>query len=113
MSIKLIAVDMDGTFLDDEIKYNKERFMKQYRELKARGIKFVVASGNPYYQLKSFFPSIENEIAFVAENGAYIVDSGQELFSGEMSKETIKKIIMHLKCYLFMIKSLHIKTIQK
>ncbi|MES9688986.1 HAD hydrolase family protein, partial [Bacillus sp. JJ353] len=49
MSIKLIAVDMDGTFLDDEIKYNKERFMKQYRELKARGIKFVVASGNPYY----------------------------------------------------------------
>ncbi|MEC1448631.1 HAD hydrolase family protein [Bacillus haynesii] len=67
MSIKLVAVDMDGTFLDDEMKYNKDRFMKQYRELKAQGIKFVVASGNQYDQLKSFFPSIENEIAFVAE----------------------------------------------
>ncbi|MCY8670840.1 Cof-type HAD-IIB family hydrolase [Bacillus haynesii] len=93
MSIKLVAVDMDGTFLDDEMKYNKERFMKQYRELKTRGIKFVVASGNQYDQLKSFFPSIENEIAFVAENGAYVIDSGKEIFSGEMSKETIKKVI--------------------
>ncbi len=36
MSIKLIAVDMDGTFLNDEMAYNKERFMNQYRELKAR-----------------------------------------------------------------------------
>lgn len=27
MSIKLIAVDMDGTFLNDEMAYNKERFM--------------------------------------------------------------------------------------
>lgn len=66
MSIKLIAVDMDGTFLDDDMKYNNDRFMKQYHELKARGIKFVVASGNQYDQLKSFFPSIKNEIAFVA-----------------------------------------------
>lgn len=59
MSIKLIAVDMDGTFLDDEMKYNKDRFMKQYRELKARGIKFVVASGNQYDQLKSFFHQLK------------------------------------------------------
>jgi hydroxymethylpyrimidine pyrophosphatase-like HAD family hydrolase len=33
--------------------------MNQYRELKARGIKFAVASGNQYAQLTSFFPEIE------------------------------------------------------
>ncbi|WP_396278730.1 HAD hydrolase family protein, partial [Bacillus paralicheniformis] len=99
MSIKLIAVDMDGTFLDDDMKYNNDRFMKQYHELKARGIKFVVASGNQYDQLKSFFPSIKNEIAFVAENGAYVIDSGKEIFSGEMSKETIKKVIDVIEKY--------------
>ncbi|EEC7472080.1 HAD family hydrolase, partial [Escherichia coli] len=27
MSIKLIAVDMDGTFLSDQKTYNRERFM--------------------------------------------------------------------------------------
>ncbi|WP_458117481.1 HAD hydrolase family protein [Bacillus sp. PK6-026] len=99
MSIKLIAVDMDGTFLDDDMKYNNDRFMKQYHELKARGIKFVVASGNQYDQLKSFFPSIKNEIAFVAENGAYVIDSGKEIFSDEMSKETIKKVIDVIEKY--------------
>lgn len=57
MRIKLIAVDMDGTFLSDQKTYNRERFMAQYRQMKERGIRFVVASGNQYYQLISFFPN--------------------------------------------------------
>jgi hydroxymethylpyrimidine pyrophosphatase-like HAD family hydrolase len=48
MSVKLIAVDMDGTFLDDQKKYNKTKFLSQYQQLKERSIKFVVASGNQY-----------------------------------------------------------------
>lgn len=55
MSIKLIAVDMDGTFLSDQKTYNRERFMAQYQQMKAQDIRFVVASGNQYYQLISFF----------------------------------------------------------
>ncbi len=84
---------MDGTFLNDEMAYNKERFMNQYRELKARGIHFAVASGNQYAQLISFFPEIGNEIAFVAENGAFVVNAGKELFAGKMSEDTIKAVI--------------------
>ena len=57
MGIKLIAVDMDGTFLSDNKTYNRERFMAQYHQMKARGIRFVVASGNQYYQLISFSPN--------------------------------------------------------
>ena len=77
MSIKLIAVDMDGTFLSDQKTYNRERFMAQYQQMKAQGIRFVVASGNQYYQLISFFPEIANEIAFVAENGGWVVSEGK------------------------------------
>lgn len=29
--------------------------MAQYQQMKAQGIRFVVASGNQYYQLISFF----------------------------------------------------------
>lgn len=54
MSIKLIAVDMDGTFLSDQKTYNRDRFMVQYQQMKRQGIRFVVASGNQYYQLISF-----------------------------------------------------------
>lgn len=55
MSIKIIAVDMDGTFLNDQMSFDRKRFSAQYSQLKERGIKFVVASGNQYYQLISFF----------------------------------------------------------
>ena len=74
MSVKVIVTDMDGTFLNDAKTYNQPRFMAQYQELKKRGIKFVVASGNQYYQLISFFPELKDEISFVAENGALVYD---------------------------------------
>lgn len=86
MSVKLIAVDMDGTFLSDEKTYHRERFLKQYARMKAQGIRFVVASGNQYYQLISFFPEIAHEIAFVAENGGWVVNAGEDVFNGELTQ---------------------------
>ncbi|MFO5769796.1 HAD hydrolase family protein, partial [Klebsiella pneumoniae] len=71
MSIKLIAVDMDGTFLSDAKTYNRPRFLAQYQRMREQNIRFVVASGNQYYQLISFFPEIAHQIAFVAENGGW------------------------------------------
>lgn len=34
MTVKVIVIDMDGTFLDDAKKYDHARFMAQYQELK-------------------------------------------------------------------------------
>lgn len=91
--IKMIAVDMDGTFLDEHKTYNKTRFLRQYQQLKARNIRFVVASGNQYFQLISFFPEIRDEIAFVAENGAYVVDRGETLFCGQLSSAHRQRVL--------------------
>lgn len=96
MSIKLIAVDMDGTFLSDQKTYNRERFLAQYQQMKAQDIRFVVASGNQYYQLISFFPEIANEIAFVAENGGWVVSEGKDVFNGELSKDAFTTVVEHL-----------------
>ncbi len=46
--------------------------MAQYQQMKAQGIRFVLASGNQYYQLISFSLA-GDEIAFVAENGGWVV----------------------------------------
>ena len=96
MSVKLIAVDMDGTFLSDAKTYNRPRFLAQYARMKAQGIRFVVASGNQYYQLISFFPEIAHEITFVAENGGWVVSEGEDVFNGELSKahfETVANVL--------------------
>lgn len=96
-AVKMVAVDMDGTFLDNQKQYDRPRFMRCYEEMKARGIKFVVASGNQYYQLKSFFPAVASEIAFVAENGAWVLDGEEELFCGAFSRPDVRAVLETLQ----------------
>ena len=96
MSVKVIVTDMDGTFLNDAKTYNQPRFMAQYQELKKRGIEFVVASGNQYYQLISFFPELKDEISFVAENGALVYEHGKQLFHGELTRHESRIVIGEL-----------------
>ncbi|USE36229.1 Cof-type HAD-IIB family hydrolase [Endozoicomonas sp. SCSIO W0465] len=91
--IKLIAVDMDGTFLKDNKTYNRERFLEQFKALKARGIRFVVASGNQYYKLRSYFEGIDaGDIAYVAENGGYVHDGQQALFVADIAVATLNRV---------------------
>lgn len=54
MTIKMIAVDMDGTFLNDQKEYNVFRFNQLFKVMQEKNIKFVVASGNQYFQLRNF-----------------------------------------------------------
>lgn len=63
MTVKILAVDMDGTFLNSKKQYNKARFLKQYEQLKQNNIHFVVASGNQLAKLITYFPEISHEIA--------------------------------------------------
>jgi Cof subfamily protein (haloacid dehalogenase superfamily) len=77
--LKLICVDMDGTFLNHDMTYNRQRFERLRTIMNQRGIKFAVASGNQYEQLKSFF-SNPDELIYIAENGTYIKDQHEVLF---------------------------------
>ncbi len=92
MDIKLIAVDMDGTFLTTKNTYDRELFKKFYNWFKARGGKFVVASGNQYFQLKSFFEDYQDELIYVAENGALIIDNQEEIHCSIIDKEVAMSI---------------------
>ena len=96
MSVKLIAVDMDGTFLNDNKEYNRARFAELYAQMKEQGIRFVVASGNQYFQLISFFPEIAHEISFVADNGGWVVSEEKDIFNGELTKQQFNTVIDHL-----------------
>lgn len=95
--IKIIAVDMDGTFLNDNKTYDRERFQAQLLALKARGIRFVVASGNQYYRLREYFAGIDcNDIAYVAENGGYVHDGEQELYVADIPGDIMARVYSFL-----------------
>lgn len=86
--IKLIATDMDGTFLTDD-KRMPEGVDAVLAELKKKGIRFVVASGRQYPSLAKHFPNHLDDIVFVAENGAFVLEKQQELFSFQMKPEDV------------------------
>lgn len=99
MAIKLIAVDMDGTFLDSHKKYDRKRFEYLLDLMDEKGIRFVCASGNQLSKLESYFDSLTDRITFVAENGAYIVTGNEVLFSAAIPKEIVQKGIDALQAY--------------
>lgn len=92
MAIKMIVTDLDGTFYHKDLSYDKERFNRLYKQMKEHDIRFVVASGNQYYQLISFFDQ-RDEMTFVSENGGYIVKEGKELFSVKIKDDTFHKVL--------------------
>ena len=70
--IKLMATDMDGSFLRDDMTYDEAQFALLYQQLQLRGVRFVIASGNQYFQLKSFFKDYPE--FFVANGDNLVVD---------------------------------------
>ncbi|MEG1582820.1 MAG: Cof-type HAD-IIB family hydrolase [Cetobacterium sp.] len=90
--IRLIVTDMDGTFLNDEKKFSNE-FWDIYEKLEQKNIKFVVASGRQYQNLRKNFEKIKDRIIFIAENGSYVVENEKELYSRVLSEDLIKKYV--------------------
>ena len=91
--IKLVAVDIDGTFVRSDYTYDISRFKRILSRMENAGCNFVVASGNQYYQLRDLFPGYCDELSFVAENGAFVKDRGELVLTADMPKETVDRII--------------------
>lgn len=91
--IKLVAVDVDGTFVRHNYTYDRTRFERILERMNATGAHFVVASGNQYYQLRDLFPNHHEHLAFVAENGAFVKDRSELIFTADMPKSTVDYVI--------------------
>ena len=90
--IKIIFSDMDGTLLTSEGKL-PEGFNKIIAELKKRGVIFSPASGRQYFALLKSFNQYEDEFIFLAEGGAFVMRSGEEIYSQAMPKKIALEVI--------------------
>ena len=86
--IKLIVSDMDGTLLNDEKQIDK-RIYDLLPKMREEGIRFVVASGRQYPSLARDFQEHLPEITVIAENGAFVVQDGKELYFKGMNEKQI------------------------
>ena len=90
--IKLIATDMDGTFLNDHHEM-PENFESIFERMEEKGIIFCAASGRQYYNLLELFHGMKERMLFIAENGTYVVHKGKELFSKTIERKTAYRLV--------------------
>lgn len=87
-SIKLVVTDLDGTLLDEKGQLTEEN-RRIIIKLKEKGIKFVIATGRPYFTLSTVLKSwqLDGYIdAIIANNGLELVVSNGPRFEGSMLK---------------------------
>lgn len=96
--IRLIATDMDGTFLNSQKEYDKS-FFPLFEKMKDNDIKFVIASGNQFYHLYNQMLPISDDLYFIAENGAFITKGKDILYSFSLEHKFIKLITDILENY--------------
>jgi hypothetical protein len=96
MGIKLIAVDMDGTLLDDD-KNISLRNKESIQEAIKTGIVVMLASGRAFAGVKRYADYLDLKVPLVIYNGAAVIESkSQKVFYEKPIKiETARSIIRY------------------
>lgn len=94
---KAVAVDMDGTFMTDDLTYDHARFEKVLTKLKANGIHFIVSSGRPLPRLKRDFKEYLDRIDMISDNGAILVQDNQIISSHILTKNAGRRLLAFLQ----------------
>ena len=101
MAIKLMATDMDGTFLDKKSQYDAERLRKLLAQAKEKGIYFVVASGRAVQSLKEVFADFQDQVIFLGENGTVVEYKGKTLYEEIMPRDLYLTIVEKIRASHF------------
>jgi len=94
MSLKLLAVDLDGTLLRDD-KTVSERNAEALAKLRAQGVYIIVSTGRAWPGARKYVQMIGQDIPVITSNGGMIVESGTEeiLFRCDLEPETASMVL--------------------
>jgi Cof subfamily protein (haloacid dehalogenase superfamily) len=94
VGINLVAIDLDGTLLNDSKKIS-DRTAMALRELPARGIKVIIASARPPRSVRHIYRQLKLDTWQINYNGALIWDepSGKAVFHHPIPAILARQII--------------------
>ena len=90
-TIRLVASDMDGTFLDEH-DCVPEGALDLVLRLRDAGIRFVASSGRRYDTLHELFAPVTDCMDFVASNGAQVIVEGELVDLEVFSHAAVKRL---------------------
>lgn len=92
--IKLVAIDMDGTLLNDQLEVGT-RTKKKINELVQKGIYVILATGRTFKAAQHYAIDLELNVPIITYNGALIKNVITEgiIYSSKLDVDTAKKVI--------------------
>ncbi|WP_344073516.1 Cof-type HAD-IIB family hydrolase [Microbacterium sediminicola] len=90
--IRLVAVDMDGTLLDENGRV-PEGLWPLLDVMAARGIHFAPASGRQYATLRREFGARGDAMVYIAENGTLVMRGDVEISSEPMDRAFVDGLV--------------------
>ncbi len=92
--IKIIVSDLDGTLLPKGCQQLEPTTITLIKELiNKHHILFVAASGRQYSNIRRMFEPIQDQIAYICENGSLVVYQGEVLYKRSIAKELAKEVL--------------------
>ena len=88
LMVRLIASDLDGTLLQNGTKEISKEAVYYIKKLYDYGVVFAAARGRQYPNIRRLFSEVENEIAYICENGALVKYQGKTLSKTYMDRKT-------------------------
>ncbi|MCH4169071.1 MAG: Cof-type HAD-IIB family hydrolase [Streptococcaceae bacterium] len=97
--IQLIASDMDGTLLDDQMSISPKN-AEMIKTAQAEGIKFLVATGRSFAEAEPTVSKAGIKCNYITSNGAQIFDAdGNNIFSLEIEHQRTFQAMAILRKY--------------
>lgn len=91
--MKLIASDLDGTLLQPHSKEVPDRLFPYIKKYSESGGLFVAASGRQYANLRRLFAPVQDDIAYICENGCLVIYKDTILYHAHMPRSTGEEIL--------------------
>ena len=116
---KLVALDMDGTMLNEKRMLN-DRVKYSIKKVREMGVKVILVSGRGYSAIRNFVEELELDEVVVSLNGAVATDcTGEKLiFSENIDKDVCKNMLhlceqMDVPTMLFVDKNVYVEKMNK
>lgn len=96
VDVRLVALDMDGTLLDEEKRISPE-FWPLVDEMVRRGIVVAPASGRQLATLRDQFADHAEQFAFVAENGTIVQLDGEVVSTDTVEPDVWRAVVRRVR----------------
>ncbi|MCQ9620799.1 HAD hydrolase family protein [Weissella cibaria] len=92
---KFVATDLDGTFLNDQKRFNRDLFAQVLKAYEATGGEFIVASGRDLKHVQMLFGGFLDRVNIVADNGATILSADGQIQERHMMTQEQLSSLQH------------------